>query len=84
MARSGLCAVCGRPFRRAEVGRPRITCGDACRQAMKRGRLLGDGPLSEVGYGPENVLAMVLRATRPDPVALRVIDAMYAAHSRRQ
>ena len=83
MARTGLCPVCGRPFRRAEVGRPRITCGDACRQAMKRGRLLEDGPWREVGYGPENVLAMVLRATRVDPVALAVVDAMYA-RSRRQ
>ena len=59
----GTCTVCRRRFMRAEVGRPRITCSHACRQALYRQRHpLGWRMIAELDLPDRDPLAMLRQA----------------------
>jgi len=59
----GRCAVCGMSFMRADVGRPRITCSNACRQeAYRRRHPLGWQLLRDLGIEDRSPLEMLRQA----------------------
>lgn len=41
MEDTGICARCGKSFPQNEVGRPRKTCSEKCKHALKRARRAG-------------------------------------------
>ncbi len=59
----GTCTICRRRFMRAEVGRPRIFCSQACRQqAYLRRHPLGWRMLAELDLPDPSPLEMLRQA----------------------
>jgi hypothetical protein len=68
------CPVCGRPIQQASMGRPRVYCRPACRQAAyKRRHPLGEHLIRDMGLaGRPSLMELLAEAGIHDPPRVHV------------